>query len=322
MQKNGKKGRKPKKPYVPDASEGAFVRSLLAEGFAIERMPGDGNCMFHSLGHQLFGDSNQHMHIRNTIMDYIESREDHFELFIEDDETFEEYVTRLRTFGEWGDHTELYAATQCYKVDIIVHQADAPNYMLSGSEPGAVPRVIHLSFHGECHYNSVMPIANKLSTTQEPSGAPSSSLSVPQYAMDVVARAVPWVDDQAIEQALRSTGNYVDNAIELLCSGAAKLNISEETKAEAPSITVREEGCKAKDKAQEKKQEMPVTGTEKESKKADKGKSKAKAVNLPKKERRKLEKAGGAATTACAPQLSRIDSSASSVLHLGNVIAI
>lgn len=56
----------------------------------------DGNCMFRSICDQLYSDSSRHMEVREKIMDYIEDEKAHFSLFIEDDETFEDYVNRMR----------------------------------------------------------------------------------------------------------------------------------------------------------------------------------------------------------------------------------
>lgn len=49
-------------------------------------------------------------------MDYIEANQEHFSLFIEDDEDFDTYLHRMRRDKEWGGHPELYAASQVLQV--------------------------------------------------------------------------------------------------------------------------------------------------------------------------------------------------------------
>ena len=65
----------------------------------------------------------------------------------------------FRTVGEWGGHQELYAASQSLHVNIVVHQCSdtAPRFILSCD---TATRDIHLSYHGECHYNSVHHLTN------------------------------------------------------------------------------------------------------------------------------------------------------------------
>lgn len=220
--REGKKGRY-KKPFIPDAADYVFIRGLEEEGLRVENMASDGNCMFRSLGHQLFSDPNQHLPIRKRIMDYIEERKEHFSLFIEDDETFEEYVERMRAFGEWGDHTELFAAAQCFQVDIIIHQADTPKYKIT-AEQGA-KKVIHLSFHGECHYNSVVPMSGPVPSAVESPQRDDPSAAISEDTIDLVARSVPWVNESCIRQALVSCQSDVDAAIDLLCAGVGDLSL-------------------------------------------------------------------------------------------------
>lgn len=51
-------------------------------------------------------------------MDHIESNRDAFEPYMEDDESFDDYLGRMRGDAEWGGHQELVAASQLYKVKV------------------------------------------------------------------------------------------------------------------------------------------------------------------------------------------------------------
>ena len=137
-----------------NSSYRAFVEALLTEGLEVHRVDGDGNCLFRALARQLYGDEQAYFQVRQEVMGYIVSERDHFELFMEDDEPFDDYVSRLRTNGEWGGNAEVFAAAQLYRADISIYREDMPRYVLQCNS-GKVSRHIYLSFHGECHYNSL-----------------------------------------------------------------------------------------------------------------------------------------------------------------------
>jgi len=151
-------------------------------------------------------------------MNYIEGNEDHFAPFMEDDEPFGDYIGRMRTCREWGGHQELYAASQCLRVNIFVHQVGAPRFILACD---LATRDIHISYHGECHYNSV----RKLDDVSEPGGAkpvqlgtalPSLALKQDTSVAAKVAKAVPWVSADQISQALNLVDDNAELAIEML----------------------------------------------------------------------------------------------------------
>jgi hypothetical protein len=114
---------------------------------------------------------------------------------------------------------ELYAASQSLNVNIVVHQSSstAPRFILSCENP---TRDIHVSYHGECHYNSVHSTAKDGSFT-----AISDSVKRPigseriadSSVVQRVTRALPWISSsQQIELALKISDNNFDAALELL----------------------------------------------------------------------------------------------------------
>lgn len=48
-----------------------FSEELLKEGYLIEYIETDGNCLFRSISDQLYNNQNKHYEIRNIIMNYI-----------------------------------------------------------------------------------------------------------------------------------------------------------------------------------------------------------------------------------------------------------
>ena len=164
-------------PVYTSDHEKLFTRNMANLGLRIKSMDADGNCMFRSIADQIYGDSSdtkeQHMSVRQTIMKYIQDHSDHFHLFFDEDNldgdtTFDNYIQRLSTSGEWGDNLELYAACEAFRVRIIVHQSGAdtnryclePSESISSSSSSDFIGTIQLSYHGACHYNSIRYITD------------------------------------------------------------------------------------------------------------------------------------------------------------------
>ena len=135
-----------------------------------------------------------------------------------------------RTLGEWGGHPELYAAAQCLEVNIYIYRSD------NSLEPHTIDakkfKTIRLSYHGECHYNSVrikgelegpaLFNANKsnfmiASNVKMRSGEPAKCGHFADSVSSVL-RGVPWVSRQAAEIALDMSDADIDDAIEILIS--------------------------------------------------------------------------------------------------------
>lgn len=222
-----------------------FEEFLLAEyGLHIVEMAGDGNCLFRSIAHQLENNPNLHMQYRQRIIKYIISKRKHFELFLEDDEKFEDYIERMKLFGTWGGHHELYAAAQCFRINIEVFQWNAPKYIILydptihgqslNHHDNSALRTIQLSFHGDCHFNSVVgnlqsaeqyyfpPIISNNQNSDKELNKTSNELLV-----NIVSSAVPWSKSGDVIAALRQSNNQQDVAIEYLCTGLSEVVVEE-----------------------------------------------------------------------------------------------
>jgi hypothetical protein len=192
-----------------------FETRLQSMGLIIKHVDGDGNCMFRSLADQLCGDQERHAEYRDRVCAYLEANEEYFALFTEDDEPVEEYILRMREDGEWGGHQELYAASRCFATDILVYQSDpsAPQLLLE-TENRAKYMLIRLSYHGSCHYNSVMSVDGEVETRPVDD----------HEAEAAVRRAVPWASVDRIRLALRAARGLALDAIELLIELPQTLN--------------------------------------------------------------------------------------------------
>ncbi len=134
-----------KAPAAPSALPRQGLRAL---GLRIKKVTPDGNCLFRSLADQIHGErgAEGHADIRRRVVDAIAANEDDFKWFLEDDEAFGDYVSRMRQDGEWGGQLELQVAANLYGVDVTIHQEEstgAPAFMIQAAG-GKPTRSIHL----------------------------------------------------------------------------------------------------------------------------------------------------------------------------------
>ena len=139
------------------------IDELLANiGAERQEQIGDGNCLFRSLAHQLFGQQDAHALVRELCCDFIEAHAaDYAELVeasavgvgsptsipssyasrvaggVSDEKggcvtdrnivAFSQYVARMRMAGTWGDEICVHAAARLFTVRIHVLTSDYPN---------------------------------------------------------------------------------------------------------------------------------------------------------------------------------------------------
>ena len=78
----------------------------IEKNYYIEKVNGDGNCLFYSFSNLIFGNSNYHHIIRQLICNYIENNIETKELF-EDENIKKSYLDRMRKDKEFGTGTEI-----------------------------------------------------------------------------------------------------------------------------------------------------------------------------------------------------------------------
>lgn len=135
----------------------AFSDSLRPIGLVIRDVSNDGNCFFRAVSDQLYGTEQFHSNLRHRACDYILRNRSRFIDFVEDDQSYEEYVADMRNEGVWADHIELQAISMACGVNMRIHQSGKPSYDIRNHLAADAP-VIHLSYHFGEHYASVRPI--------------------------------------------------------------------------------------------------------------------------------------------------------------------
>lgn len=88
------------------ASQSAYLNALASHDRRIKQCRGDGNCLFRTLSHQIYGTEAQHGLIRQRICDYMEADSHHFQNIAEADQStgsqadgFARYIATMRQPG-------------------------------------------------------------------------------------------------------------------------------------------------------------------------------------------------------------------------------
>ena len=69
---------------------------------------GDGNCLFRSVAHQVYGESDLHNLVRQSCLDYMEADAEFYSQFVEGGmEAFPFYLRAKRMNACWGDDPEI-----------------------------------------------------------------------------------------------------------------------------------------------------------------------------------------------------------------------
>ena len=149
-----------------------YSRSLEKRGLGLVRVAGDGNCLFRSVSHQVYGDDSHHAVVRSACLDYMEAERTYFEPYVS--VGWEQYVAEKRELGSWGDEPELQALCELYNRSAQVWSYDADKHAATvirafGSNQALLnhaedqpPRTggppMRLSYYGGGHYDSIIPL--------------------------------------------------------------------------------------------------------------------------------------------------------------------
>lgn len=96
-----------------------YSMSLETQRMQLVPIPGDGNCLFRSVAHQVYGDHELHWIVRQKCMDYMEAEADFFSQFVEGGiDTFPHYIREKRKLACWGDDPEIQVLSLLKSISI------------------------------------------------------------------------------------------------------------------------------------------------------------------------------------------------------------
>ncbi|CAB1106592.1 unnamed protein product [Ectocarpus sp. CCAP 1310/34] len=140
------------------AVERAFREAMRRTGLSVVDVEPDGNCLFRSVSHQIYGDADRHYPVRKACVEHMYRHRARFGVFVAED--FRDYLFRIRQPGVWGDDLEIRALEEMFDRPIEIYSSESEglqpmkiDFDASGLDMGMAP--IKLSYHGQSHYNSV-----------------------------------------------------------------------------------------------------------------------------------------------------------------------
>ena len=145
-----------------EEQEEKFRKKLLKKQYNLHIIERDGNCLFSSISDQVYGTDKHRDIIREKCMDYIEKNKLFFSHFIEGGETqMPEYIKRKRQNGKWGDNLEIQALSEIYNRPIEIY-VDVDKTLRTFNNVNNKNSIfpIKISYHGNNHYNSIVPSVN------------------------------------------------------------------------------------------------------------------------------------------------------------------
>lgn len=149
-----KKALRKQRNKAKHATDAQRLREQLEQqGLVLDAVKPDGNCLFRSISKQLTGTEEHHARYRAQAIEYMRLNRPDFEFFVEDDEPWEDYLTRIASNREWGGNLELKALSDVLRVSFVIHQLDAPRFVMQCQ--GQPTRSVHLGYSGMMHYDSV-----------------------------------------------------------------------------------------------------------------------------------------------------------------------
>ncbi|KAJ3182593.1 OTU domain-containing protein 3 [Gaertneriomyces sp. JEL0708] len=196
---------------------------LARQGLKIKDMTGDGNCLFRALSDQYEGTPDYHAKHRQTVCEHLSQHRDTYAPFVGEDEgSFEQHVCRMRQDGVYGGNMELVAFARAMGVDIAVHQAGEPVWIVSGEteEPTATGggggisgqpqrRTLHIAYHSWEHYSSVRNLGGPASGLPDICIVPTDVPPLPERDPDAPPSGVE-------KMIMGSTGATIGRVRELM----------------------------------------------------------------------------------------------------------
>lgn len=103
-------GSSPTGSWDEAAADASFRDAMRRKGLSVVDVEPDGNCLFRSVSHQIYGDAERHYTVRKSCVEHMSKHKSRFGVFVAED--FVDYLFRIRQPGVWGDDLEIRWAGQ------------------------------------------------------------------------------------------------------------------------------------------------------------------------------------------------------------------
>ncbi|KAK3174376.1 hypothetical protein OEA41_001620 [Lepraria neglecta] len=221
------------------------IPQLKARGVYAADTAGNGDCLFHALSDQLFGDQSHHLELRVATVDYMRSRPDYYKNFIvvhpgggtrrnpkrknagalsavdtagpsaaDIEASFQRYLNTMAQKGTYGDNMEIGAFASRFLIHVIIYEEEyrQEQHHLPAKGVGKATRKAYIVRHPYEHYSSIRNIAGP--HTGLPNVHMNDEISPEAEAtMKAELANIPAVQPWKIETVLRSLPYITDRAI-------------------------------------------------------------------------------------------------------------
>ena len=109
---------------MADEDDNTLRRKVESGEWQIREMRPDGNCLFRAVADQVYGDADLCDRVREQTLDHEERARDVYSQFVVD-ESFDDYLARMRRGGQVADHPEIQAMAELFCRPIRVYAADS-----------------------------------------------------------------------------------------------------------------------------------------------------------------------------------------------------
>ncbi|KAL8870927.1 MAG: hypothetical protein Q9174_003138 [Haloplaca sp. 1 TL-2023] len=170
---------------VTDTYDAEFP-DLKSDGLYASKTIGHGNCLFHALADQMYGDQSKHEGVRAAVIAAMREDSNYYKNFLavapgggtrrnpkrknagafasdntsssptasEINAAFEGHLKRMAQGGTYGDNLEVQAATKAFNVDIQLYSTQT-TYIIEAQPAGSGTKLLHIAYHDWEHYSSV-----------------------------------------------------------------------------------------------------------------------------------------------------------------------
>lgn len=143
-------------PFTSATNLFSLLESRLSQfGRIALDVGGDGDCFFRAVSHQLYGNPNNHFHVRSVGIQYLVH---HPEQFIKSntEHSWQGYLERLSCQGTWADAVIIQAVANCLNLSMHIAESNPTFSPVTVVEPmNADGLSIYIGHSDEIHYVSI-----------------------------------------------------------------------------------------------------------------------------------------------------------------------
>ncbi|KAI4106781.1 MAG: hypothetical protein L6R37_001983 [Teloschistes peruensis] len=216
--------------------------SLQKAGLYAAKTAGNGNCLFHALSDQLYGDQSRHQEIRAAVIRSMRANSDYYKHFIEvhpgggtrrnpkrkntgafsskqiapeataaeKDAVFEGHLARMARGGTYGDNMEITAFSKAYNAEVIIYRSEYAYCVRDGGITGPY-KSLHIAYHTYEHYSSVRNIRGP-HTGIPNTEALYESVEAGNEAKEQLVKG-PYIEDWMIDLVIKSQSILEDRMV-------------------------------------------------------------------------------------------------------------